>query len=231
MTINETSRVGQIAAEHPLATRVFARHNIDFCCGGGRTLSDACRRSAADPDAVINELRVEIEGNRGPEKRWDQAPLTELVGHILTEYHAPLREELPRLNTMAAKVRDVHGDKFPDTLPEIASVVEALVHELESHMQKEERILFPAILAGRGADASNPIAVMEHEHESAGRALARLRELTDDYEVPEWACNTWRALWHGLAALEESLHRHIHLENNILFPRALGRQIDGATAS
>ena len=157
----------------------------------------------------------------GPEERWDEAPLSDIIEHILAVYHRPLAEELPRLESMARKVLDVHGDKDPERLSELVSVFAALRGELEEHMVKEEKVLFPMIQQGQGVMADGPISVMEHEHESAGDALRRLRELTNDYEVPENACNTWRALWHGLAALEEAMHRHIHLENNILFPRAL----------
>ncbi|MFO7587275.1 MAG: hemerythrin domain-containing protein, partial [Gemmatimonadota bacterium] len=122
---------------------------------------------------------------------------------------------------MAAKVVRAHGDKEPERLPELAAVLGGLRAEFESHMLKEERVLFPLIHQGRGAMATAPVSVMEHEHEEAASALRRLRELTDDYEVPAEACNTWRALWHGLADLERATHQHIHLENNILFPRAL----------
>jgi len=147
--------------------------------------------------------------------------VNDLIDHILAAYHKPLTEELPRLEAMARKVIDVHRDKQPEMLPELLSVYVGLKVELEQHMAKEEQILFPMIKGGQGAMAEGPISVMAHEHDSAGSALKRLRELTDGYQVPEEACNTWRALWHGLAALEEALHQHIHLENNILFPRAL----------
>ena len=215
------SKVGQIATEHPLATRVFARHGIDFCCGGGKPLAEVCARRNLDPSTVLAEIRDELAAPEYAEVRWDEAPLDELIDHILETYHASLREELPRLEAMAAKVVDVHREKEPQALPELLSVYLGLKAELESHMAKEEQILFPMIKRGQGAQCRGPISVMEVEHDSAGGALARLRELTSDYEVPEKACNTWRALWHGLAALEESLHQHIHLENNILFPRAL----------
>ncbi len=221
MTLTPDTRVGQIAAEHPLATRVFARHQIDFCCGGGRPLAEVCDEKGLDAATVLDQIRHELDGTNGSEKRWDEAPLPELVGHILTAYHQPLEEELPRLEAMARKVVDVHGDKEPVRLPQLLQVLLGLERELEEHMQKEERILFPMILAGQGAAADGPVAVMLADHDEAALALGRLRELTDDYEVPADACNTWRALWHGLEALEESLHRHIHLENNILFPRAL----------
>ena len=122
---------------------------------------------------------------------------------------------------MAAKVLEVNGEKNPQMFNELNSVFLQMKAELDQHMIKEEQILFPMILSGQGAMAHGPITVMEREHESAGDALRRLRELTSDYTVPEEACNTWRALWHGLAELETALHEHIHLENNILFPRAL----------
>ncbi len=222
MMIQSDSIVGQLAAEHPLATRVFHRHGIDFCCDGGRKLQEACAAQGVDTGMVLEEIRKELSNTTIPEERWDQAPLEDLVQHILVAYHGPLKEELPRLESMARKVLEVHGDKDPETLSEVVEVYAGLKAELSQHMVKEEQILFPMIEQGQGAMAGGPVSMMKHEHDSAGAALRRLRELTKDYQVPPGACNTWRALWHGLAALEESLHQHIHLENNILFPRALG---------
>ena len=221
MTIQNETTVGQIATEHPLATRVFHRHGIDFCCGGGKPLKDVCAARGIDTDVVLAEIQKELDASAKPEERWDQASLEELIDHILVTYHEPLYEELPRLETMAGKVLDVHRDKDPDTLSELQTICVDLHAELKNHMAKEEQVLFPMIRGGQGAMAGGPITVMLHEHDSAATALRRLRELTKDYEVPAEACNTWRALWHGLAALEASLHQHIHLENNILFPRAL----------
>ena len=221
MTIQGDNRVGQIATEHPLATRVFHRHGIDFCCGGGKPLTEACAARGVDADLVLDEIRKELADKVDDGTRWDQAPVDDLIDHILEDYHKPLHEELPRLEAMAKKVNQVHGDKYPDTLPQILSTYLGLEDELQRHMAKEEQILFPMIRQGSGPMTGGPISVMESEHASAGAALERLNELTKGYEVPEQACNTWRALWHGLAALEESLHQHIHLENNILFPRAL----------
>ena len=222
MIINPDSKVGQIATEHPLATRVFARHDIDFCCGGGKPLEEVCTQRGLEAATIVAEIESDLAAPSGSEVRWDQAPLGDLVEHILAAYHTPLREELPRLEALARKVVDVHRDKQPKALPELLSVYLGLKGELEQHMAKEEEVLFPMIQSGQGAAAESPISVMHQEHDSAGNALKRLRELTDGYQVPEEACNTWRALWHGLAALEESLHQHIHLENNILFPGALG---------
>ncbi|MAC74257.1 MAG: iron-sulfur cluster repair di-iron protein [Phycisphaerae bacterium] len=213
--------VGVIAVDHPLATRVFARHDIDFCCGGGKPLAEVCDKLGLDAAAVLSEIRREVETTNEPERRWDECPLEDLIDHILDAYHRPLDEELPRLEAMARKVNDAHGEKDPERLAEILSVFVALKAELEAHMMKEERILFPMIRRGRGAMADETVSAMVHEHDSAGDALRRLRELTDDHRPPEGACTTWRALWHGLAALEVAMHEHIHLENNILFPRAL----------
>jgi len=221
MTIQSSDTVGQVATQHPLATRVFHRHGIDFCCGGGKPLEEACEKRGLDAKVILEEIRHEIDGATEPEPRWDEAPLEGLIEHILDTFHAALREELPRLQSMADKVLKVHVDKDPERLTELQATFAALKDELEQHMAKEEQILFPMIRAGNGAMAIGPVSVMVDEHTSAGDALKRLRELTNDYEVPEQACNTWRALWHGLAALEESMHQHIHLENNILFPRAL----------
>jgi regulator of cell morphogenesis and NO signaling len=221
MSINATTTVGQLAAKHPLTTRVFARHGIDYCCGGGRPLGQVCDEKGLDTESVLQEIRKELETPGCSDEHWDEAPLGDLIEHILAAYHRPLYEELPRLESMARKVLDVHRDKDPERLSELLSVYLGLKAELDQHMAKEEQILFPMIRQGQGAMADGPIAVMEHEHDSAATALRRLHELTGGYQVPAEACNTWRALWHGLAALEGSLQQHIHLENNILFPRAL----------
>ena len=218
--VTRDTLVGDLAARHPLATRVFARHHIDFCCGGGRPLGDVCEMQGLDVDAIVTEIGQEL----APQEtmvRWDLRPIGDLIDHILNKYHAGLYEELPRLEAMARKVERVHGGKDPERLQRLLQVVLELKAELDSHMVKEEQILFPMIRADRGTGADAPIAVMMHEHDTAGNLLRQIRELTNDYTVPEEACNTWRALWLGLEALEADLHEHIHLENNILFPRAL----------
>lgn len=221
MTVTAQTAVGTIATEHPPATRVFARHGIDFCCRGGRALAEACAAKSVQPEQVLAEIEHEIADTTAEDVRWDREPLPALIRHILDHYHAPLKEELPRLEAMAAKVQRVHGDKVP-SLAEVRDAMCALRSDLEQHMMKEERVLFPMILSGQGALAGGPVSVMEEEHDAAGELLRRLRRSTDDYRVPDGACTTWRALWAGLQALEESLHEHIHLENNILHRRALG---------
>ncbi|MGK0220248.1 MAG: regulator of cell morphogenesis and NO signaling, partial [Planctomycetota bacterium] len=149
-----------------------------------------------------------------------EKPLPDFVQYILDNFHAAHREELPRLTAMARKVEQVHGEK-PDCPRGLGEFLERLTEELEMHMQKEEQMLFPMILAGRGRMVAMPISVMEEEHQDHGKNLERMRELAANFEPPEGACNTWRALYLGLAQLERDLMEHIHLENNALFPRAL----------
>ncbi len=221
MSINIETTVGQIATEHPLATRVFARHNIDYCCGGGSSLREVCNQNSLDTDVILAEIQNEIKSQESNDKQWDKEPLTDLIDHILITYHRPLDEEIPRLESMVHKVYNVHGDKNPEMFSELRQVYLTLINEIRAHMMKEEQILFPMIKRGAGGMANGPINVMIQEHVSAGNALKRIRELTKNYQLPEEASNTWRALWHGLEAFEEALHHHIHLENNILFPRAL----------
>lgn len=219
MNVTPESRVGEIAAHYPLATRAFARHGIDFCCGGGIPLADACARRGIDVVALIDEIDALRAGVPEAPDAWLEAPLGALVDHIVAAYHRPLREELPRLEAMARKVARVHAERDPEArLPRIEATVIALHGELAEHMAREEEVLFPSLLAGH---ADLPFELFEEEHAAAGEALARLRDLTEGYVPPADACNTWRALWAGLENLESTMHEHVHLENNILFPRAL----------
>lgn len=221
MHVHPEQTVGEIAAEYPLATRVFARHDIDFCCGGGSPLAAVCEERGLDPEAVRTEIEAVIAETPAGGPDWNTAPLETIIDHILVTYHRPLDTELPRLEGMARKVLAVHGDKEPERLSELLNILMGLKAELQSHMMKEEQILFPLIRSGQGNMADGPIAMMEQEHADAGEALRAIRGLTDDFKVPQGACMTWTALWHGLAAFEKATHEHIHLENNILFPRAL----------
>jgi len=223
MNISTESPIGRIAADHPLTTRVFARHRLDYCCGGDRPLAVACQAKGLDPNEVLLEIEREIAGGRGENDadaiRWEDASDRMLIDHIVVAYHEPLREELPRLTAMARKVAAVHGELRPATLPTLATTVAALQAELERHMADEERDVFPRILGGADDDTTERLADLEHDHAEAAKALERIRELTADYEVPAEACGTWRALWHGLEDLERTMHEHVHLENNVLFPR------------
>lgn len=214
---NET--LGQLATMYPTATHVFLRHRLDFCCGGRRKLADACRAAGLDPAAVI----AEIDGEKAAEspERWDSKPLPELIDFIVTRYHEPLWKDLPALIDAAMRVERVHANKA--SCPHgLALHLEQLDAELRQHLAKEEQVLFPAIRAGsRGAQVHMPIRVMMQEHDDHGANLQRLRELATDFSPPPEACATWRALYAGLERLESELMEHIHLENNVLFPRAL----------
>lgn len=217
--IRPTQTLAELASTLPGASRVFLRHGLDFCCGGHVELAEACRASRLEPNRLIEEIRDET---RAPEGfvRWGERPLPELIDHVLARYHERHREEMPRLVAMARKVEAVHAQK-PSCPRGLATHLERMQDELEQHMQKEEQILFPLLRAGRGRMAAMPIQVMEEEHRDHGRNLQRLRALTDDFTPPTEACSTWKALYLGLAELEQELMQHIHTENNILFPRGL----------
>jgi regulator of cell morphogenesis and NO signaling len=215
-TTSKDATIGQIAAETPASVRVFERYGIDYCCGGRVAFDEACRGRGLDAEAVRVEIEREAPAAED-QTDWTKAPVNDLIDHILEKHHVYLKTNLPLIEAKIAKVMQAHGEKVPT----IAGVFGAMKEELDAHMMKEERILFPMIRStGRGA--MGPIRVMLAEHDSAGDALAALRSLTSGYAVPEGACNTWRSLYFELAELERDLHRHIHLENNVLFPRVLG---------
>lgn len=219
MMIDSNQTLGHVAAEHPASTLVFLRHRLDFCCGGGQRLGDACRHVGLDPAAVIQE--IEAEGATRSPERWDTKPLPELIDFIVSEYHEGLREDLPALVEAARRVERVHGKKA--SCPQgLATLLTQLADELSQHMAKEEQVLFPAIQGGRrGAPVHMPIRMMMQEHDDHGENLRRMRELATGYVPPPEACATWRALYAGLEKLEAELMEHIHLENNVLFPHAL----------
>ena len=216
--------VGEIVAERPAQSRIFQAYGIDFCCAGGRTLREACERKGVAAEAVVEQLEAELRDKPDPESNPADLPPSELVDHIIETHHAFLRSELPRVHAMAERVAQVHGPHTP-SLVEVHQVFIAMMAELADHMMKEEQVLFPAIKSMARGEAvpmplDGPIACMLHEHDDAGAALARLRELTNGFQPPAEACNTYRALFAGLSDLEEDLHRHIHLENSVLFPAA-----------
>jgi regulator of cell morphogenesis and NO signaling len=226
MIITEQTTIAEIASSVPSSVRVFQRHGIDFCCGGKRPIGLVCEEQGLSFNEIVQVIQASNAQPSSDARDWSQASLTELVRHILVTYHEPLRDELPRLETMAAKVARVHGENAP-YMVRVNAIVAELADELRSHMQKEEIVLFPAVEAIEQLAAqpsmplSAPIAVMEDEHEHAGALLAELRKITGGYVMPEWGCGTFQALYHGLAELEAAMHVHIHLENNLLFPRAL----------
>lgn len=227
--IDTHSTVGQLVADRPARSRVFQELGIDFCCGGRKTLDQACRSRGLDPQRVLRELLACEDETSRQAVNPVAMTLGELADHIEQTHHAYLRVELPRLVAMVRKVAAVHGDKHPWML-EIDGVFAGLAAELNSHMLKEEQMVFPLIRAierrepGGDLAVDAPIQVMEHEHDDAGNALARMRQLSDGYTPPADACNTFRAMLDGLRELEADMHQHVHKENNILFPRAIEAQ-------
>jgi regulator of cell morphogenesis and NO signaling len=224
--------VGELVAERPGRSRVFQSYKIDFCCQGSKTLAQACESKGVPLESVVEQLEAELAEPTPPQSNPADLPADELIDYILDKHHAFLRSELPRLHAMAKRVAHVHGTHTP-SLVEISEIFVAVEEELGSHMIKEEQILFPAIVAlARGeqmqpGSLDGPIGCMEHEHEEVGEALARLRVLSNEFQPPADACNTYRALFAGLADFEEDLHRHIHLENAVLFPAAQRLETSG----
>jgi regulator of cell morphogenesis and NO signaling len=231
MTTSTTDRtVGQIAAEFPASVRIFEKHGIDFCCGGKLPIDQACGAKGLDPAALMAEIDQAAQVPAADPTDWKNAPLSALIDHILDTHHAYMKVQLPRVEARLAKVLHAHGDRHGDMLCAVARVYGAMKAELDGHLAKEEMVLFPLVRALEGGAPSgsfhcgsvqNPIRVMFMEHDSAGEALVELRRLTNGYTVPPDACNTFRALYFELEEMEKDLHRHIHLENNILFPRTI----------
>ena len=213
--------LAELAVMHPGAARVFFHHRLDFCCGGRRLLDDACRERGLDAAAILQEIAAAAPLSTDL-PRWDREPLPKLVDHIVSTYHVRLRRDLPDLIEMARRVERKHGDK-PACPRGLTTHLEGMLDALLDHMQKEEQILFPMVVRGAGRSAAGPVHVMEMEHDHHREDLVRLRAITDDLRPPAAACATWRALYAGMGQLEQELMEHIHLENNVLFPRALSQ--------
>lgn len=225
--IGTSATLADIVNQNPRLARELERRSLDYCCGGQRTLADACAEAGIDPDETAAAL-ASIEAATTPE--WVGLGPAELADHIEGVHHTYLHSELPRLVTLADKVAGVHGERHPE-LVQVRRAVLDLSAELQQHLAKEEEILFPMIRDLATTDApldfhcgslQNPIRVMLMEHDDAGAALAALRQLTGDYTVPEDACGSFEALYRGLEELEADTHLHIHKENNILFPEVVG---------
>lgn len=236
----QDATVSEIAASSLAAVRVFERLGIDYCCGGKRPLADVCRETGRDLPSVLSDLKSAMSATQGPARDWATAPLRELIGHIVGTHHEYLKRELAPIGARLDKVYRVYNERYGPTLTGLPEVFNALRSELEMHMRKEEMVLFPVIASYESAavagsplpgkpfgTVSNPIRMMEAEHDSAGTALADIRTITANYAIPEYACVTYRSLMAGLQELEQDLHMHIHLENNILFPRAIAMENAG----
>jgi regulator of cell morphogenesis and NO signaling len=228
-TINIETTVGEIVRAIPARSRIFENLGIDYCCGGKKPLVDVCRQKGLDPATVAAMLSAMDDSPSAPLANPEEMSLSELCDHIEEFHHAYLREELPRLDFMTRKVAAVHGDHEPRLLA-VRRVFEAFNAEMTSHTKEEDEQIFPAIRKLESANGDktktaatlkNSFSKLESEHDIAGAALAHFKDLTDSYTPPDWACNTFRALYDGLAKLEKNTHQHVHKENNVLFPRAL----------
>jgi regulator of cell morphogenesis and NO signaling len=222
--------VGEYVMEKPALSRVFEQYGIDYCCGGKRPLEEVCRDNGMDYGQLLKALdAANLPDIAGETLNWQALTVDQMIDHILEAHHRYLYDNMPRLERMVKKVAAVHGENNPK-LAELAKVYAALQTDLMMHMAKEENVLFPYARQLAAAtekprfhcgDIGNPIRVMEAEHDTAGELLAQIRETADDFVPPAWACNTYRAMLDGLAEMEADLHRHIHEENNILFPNLL----------
>ena len=227
--VNIHTPVGQLVIERPGRLHLFERLGLDYCCAGKLPLGEACRAAGIDTDEVLAQLEAcDAAETDTDEVNPATLTLSELADHIEKTHHVYLRRELPRLGQMVEKVAQVHGNDHT-WLADLRLVFSGLVAELDMHMMKEERILFPLVRELENAESlpdfhcgsvDNPIAAMEQEHDNAAAALGHLRQLSGGFNPPENACNTFRELLQGLAELEADLHEHIHKENNILFARA-----------
>ena len=227
MTITANKTVGELAAEIPNSTRLFEKLGIDYCCAGQKPLEEACAGLNLSVDDVLRAL--EQSPGTAVDCDWNTTPLGELVDHIVEKHHTYVKNEVPRLQALIAKVVGVHGKNHTE-LQEVSEAFSALANELAAHLMKEEQILFPYVKqmasgAGGGSacfgSVENPIAVMMMEHDNAGEQLRNIRQVTGNYTIPDDACQSYKMLFSALVEFEQDLHQHIHLENNILFPRAI----------
>ena len=235
MSMTATKTVRELALEIPAATRVFERFGIDYCCGGKRTLDDACAAANLRVEEVLDTLEsaAASANARQDEPNWSAGPMADLIAHITSKHHKYTREEIARLRPLFAKVCSAHGRNHGE-LFETQEKFRELAQELSTHMMKEEMVLFPyiermeesriegaPILPAPFGTVGNPVAMMVHEHDSASELLRRLRDLTNGYQTPADGCLSYKTLYSALAEFERDLHEHIHLENNVLFPRAI----------
>jgi regulator of cell morphogenesis and NO signaling len=211
--------LAEIASTQPGATRILHAAGLDYCCGGRRTLLAACAERGLDPAEVVAALR-EAEPISGDPSTWAQAPIDQLIRHIVDRYHQALRADLPHLLALAERVEESHRD-HPSVPRGLAQLIGEVQEAVSLHLDKEERILFPALISGAGRAAIGPIHTITSEHDDHAVNLGRIRKAANDFIPPPEACTTWRALYRNLEYFEADLMEHIHLENNVLFPRAL----------
>jgi regulator of cell morphogenesis and NO signaling len=240
MTFSTETKVNEIALSNPQASHILEDAGIDYCCGGGKTLKEACLRASVPPDEILRQLRLNAERVGPDEAQWTSAPLAALTKHIQDRHHQYIRDAIPRLRALLAKIREKHGRNHRE-LSELEKLFADVAREMLMHMQKEEQILFPFIDSLERAEnggapvetpffqtVKNPIYSMMKEHDSAGELMRQIRFSTNGYKAPADACTSYQAAYQGLEEFEKDLHLHVHLENNILFPRAV--ELEAAAA-
>ena len=233
MNFDTETRVKEIALSDTRARRVLEDAGVDYCCGGGKSLQDACLHAGVAAEEILERLHRNSELAGPADAEWTSAPLNELTRHIRERHHQYVRDSIPRLRALLAKIREKHGARRPE-IEEIERLFGAVAREMTAHMQKEEQVLFPYIdalqhSANKSAPVEppffrtvrNPIQMMMKEHDSAGDLVQQIRKATANYTAPPYACTSFQAAFQELRQFEEDLHLHVHLENNILFPRAV----------
>lgn len=239
MTATPDTTIREIVATDYRTAAVFQRHGLDFCCNGCRTIEQGCRDAGADENTLLHELGAVLNAPAGIAPRYATWEPAALVSYIVANHHGYVRQAMPALVTHTRKIAEVHGERHTELL-HIARLVERVAAEMSEHMEKEEQILFPFIVdladaAQRGepiprppfGTVENPIRMMEAEHRLVGDAMAEIRALTDGYRLPDQACTTYKVCFQELEAFEADLHAHVHLENNILFPKAVAIEAGG----
>jgi regulator of cell morphogenesis and NO signaling len=239
MNATPETTIREIVATDFRTAAVFQRFGLDFCCNGCRTIEQGCREAGADERAVLREIDAILDAPAWASPRFTEWEPAALVSYIVANHHGYVRKAVPTLLEHTRKIADVHGARHSELL-HIARLFERVAAEMIDHMAKEERILFPFVVAMSEAAASrtplprppfgtveNPIRMMEHEHQFVGDAMAEMRLLTDGYAAPEDSCATYRVCLQELEAFETDLHMHVHLENNVLFPKALEMERGG----
>ena len=231
MSIDTERTVAEIVFERPQAAEVFERLGIDYCCGGRKPLAVVCGEAGIDVDHVADLL--ERTNQSGEAENWSAQSLASLISHIVQKHHSYCREESLRLQALLAKVISKHGEHHPE-LTQVEELFTVLCKELSMHLMKEEQMLFPYIIALEQSETDksvapqapfgtvqNPVRMMMMEHDDAGRVIKEIRSLTGNFVPPQDACNSFKVLYQSLEAFAADLHLHIHLENNLLFPRAI----------
>ncbi len=233
MNVSGDTKVKEIVLSNPAAARVLEDAGVDYCCGGNKSLHDACLHANVSAEEILKRLRENSEQVSPADINWVSAPLADVTRHLREKHHRYVREAIPRVQALAAKVKSKHGAKHPE-LAEIEALFTRVGQEMIMHMQKEEQVLFPYIDAmekaslGQGTveppffrTVKNPVHTMMQEHDAAGDIVKQIRKASSEYAPPSDACPSFQTLYHDLQQFEADLHQHVHIENNILFPRAV----------